>query len=393
MDAEMNKSLLIDPFSGASGDMLLSAMVSLGVPLERVLEPLLAMPVLSGVKIIEKKVRRGLFEAVQLEMILPHEHAHRSLSTIAGIIEDSGLPGPVKKNSTDTFTRLARAEAKVHGSSVEEVHFHEVGAVDAIIDIIGFHIALDYLSPRKCYCRTIALGSGSVTCEHGEIPVPAPATLELLSGHRVKFTDRDEELVTPTAAALIASRFEPLPPDILFRLEKIGYGAGTRDGAGMPNVLRAMAGDVASMPRRVCIITCTIDDMNPELYGYVMEKLFAIGALEVYFNAIMMKKNRPGLEITVICEEADVDRISRFVLTHTTTLGLRVNREERIELPRERSEVETPFGPVQVKVGRLPDGGEKVSPEYESCRAAAEKFGVPLMVVFDAARIAWKTKG
>jgi uncharacterized protein (TIGR00299 family) protein len=386
----MGKSLLIDPFSGASGDMLLSATVSLGVPFDRIWEPLSEMPVLAQVKIEEKRVKRGLFDAVQLEMTLPHEHAHRSLSSIEKIIESSGLTDSVKTHSLDTFRRLARAEAKVHGTGVEEVHFHEVGALDAIIDIIGFHIALEYLSPNKCYYRDIVLGSGSVTCEHGEIPVPAPATLELLAGHQVRFTDRREELVTPTGAALIASVFEPLPADALFRLETIGYGAGTRDSGGIPNVLRAIMGDVAAVPRRVCIITSTIDDMNPELYGYVMEKLFAIGALEVYFNSIMMKKNRPGLEITIITEEADVDRISQFVLSHTTTLGLRVNREERIELPRRRGEVDTPFGPVEVKIGRLPDGSEKISPEYESCRTAAEKFGVPLMNVFDAARIAWR---
>ncbi len=389
----MGKTLLIDPFSGASGDMLLSALISLGIPFERVWEPLSKIPILSRAEIKEKKVKRGLFEAVQLEMKLPHEHTHRSLSSIVEIIGSSGLTDGVKKDSIGTFERLARAEAKVHGSSVEEVHFHEVGALDAIIDIVGFHAALEYMSPQNCYYRNIMLGSGTVACEHGEIPVPAPATLELLTGHRVSFTDRKEELVTPTAAALIASVFEPLPEDTLFRLEKIGYGAGTRDSGGVPNVLRAIIGDVASAARRVCIITSTIDDMNPELYGYVMEKLFAIGALEVYFNAIMMKKNRPGLEITIITEEADVDRISQFVLTHTTTLGLRVNREERVELPRERSEVETSYGPIEVKIGRLPDGNEKISPEYESCRKAAEKFGVPLMDVFDAARIAWRTKG
>jgi uncharacterized protein (TIGR00299 family) protein len=392
MDGDMSKSLLIDPFSGASGDMLLSAMVSIGVPFDTLWEALSTIPVLSQVKVEEKKVRRGLFEAVHLQMNLPHEHKHRSLSSIEEIIQESGVSDRVKKHSSETFHRLARAEAKVHGSSVEKVHFHEVGALDAIIDIVGFHVALEILSPEKCYYRDIMLGSGSVTCEHGEIPIPAPATLELLAGHKVSFTDRKEELVTPTAAALIASTFEPIPNNALFRLEKIGYGAGTRDSGGMPNVLRAIVGDVASVPRRVCIVTSTIDDMNPELYGYVMEKLFAIGALEVYFNSIMMKKNRPGLEITIITEEVDVDRISQFVLSHTSTLGLRVNREERVELPRERSEVDTPFGLVEVKIGHLPDGSKKISPEYESCRKAAERFDVPLMDVFDAARIAWKMK-
>ncbi|MFH1755840.1 MAG: nickel pincer cofactor biosynthesis protein LarC [Candidatus Latescibacterota bacterium] len=388
----MNKVLLIDPFSGASGDMLLSSMISLGVPFEHLWESLSAIPILSRVKIREKKVKRGLFEAVQLEMDLPHEHEHRSLTSILDIIDASGLTDAIRKGSRDTFRRFAEAEAKVHGSTVEKVHFHEVGALDAIIDIVGFHSALAYLAPQRCFYRDIPLGSGSVTCEHGEIPLPAPATLELLTGHRVRFTERKEELVTPTAAALIASVFEALPGDALFFLGKIGYGAGTRDSGGMPNVLRAMLGDVAATPRRVCIITSTIDDMNPELYGFVMEKLFAIGALEVYYNSIMMKKNRPGLEMTIITEEADLDHIAQFVLSNTTTLGLRVNREERVELRRERTQVDTPFGPVDIKVGHLADGKVKISPEYESCRKAAEQYGVPLMDVFDAARIAWRTK-
>ncbi len=389
----MKKVLLIDPFSGASGDMLLSALVSLGFPVEKLRDMLAAVPVLSNVKIEEKRIRRGLFEAVQLDLVLPREETHRSLGVILEIIETSDLPAGVKERVTRTFQRLAEAEAKVHGTSIEKVHFHEVGALDAIIDIFGFHSAVEHLNAESCYYTGLVLGSGSIQCAHGEIPIPAPATVELLTGHDVSFSERKGELITPTAAAVIATSFEPLPKDAFVRLEKVGYGAGTREGDGLPNVLRAILGSVAEAPRRVCIVTCTIDDMNPEVYGYLMEKLFDHGALEVYFNSVMMKKNRPGLEMTVITEEIDLDRISQFILSHTTTLGLRVNREERVELFRERIKVETPYGPVEVKVGRLPDGREKVSPEYESCRAAAEKTGASILDVFDAARIAWQKKG
>ncbi len=386
----MSRALLIDPFSGASGDMLLSALIDLGVPLERIREALSGVPALSVVKVEQRQVKRGHFRAVQLVVSFPKEKEHRSLSTILEIIDGSNLQDRVKKRAATTFRRLAEVEAKVHGCGVEEVHFHEVGALDAILDILGFHAGLEYLSAEKCYYTNIVLGSGTTHCTHGEIPIPAPATLELLSGHRVIFSARKEELVTPTGAAIIASTFEPLAVNAHVRLDKVGYGAGTREGGSFPNVLRVMLGSVVEMPRHVCIITSTIDDMNPEVYGFVMEKLFSLGALEVYFNPIIMKKSRPGLEITVICEERDVDQISQYVLYHTTTLGLRVNREERIEIPRQTATVRTPYGPIEVKVGLLPDGRKKMSPEFESCRKAAERAGASILDVFDATRSAWE---
>ncbi|NIM19993.1 MAG: nickel pincer cofactor biosynthesis protein LarC [Candidatus Latescibacteria bacterium] len=389
----MSKALLIDPFSGASGDMLLSVMIDLGAPFESLLAAISSIPVLSKAEVNRSKVKRGVIRATKLEMNLPDDTVHRSLGTILDIIDAADLEVAVKERAAGTFRRLAEAEAKVHGIDVEEVRFHETGALDAIVDIIGFHLTVEHISPEKCFYTEIALGSGKVRCEHGEIPIPAPATLELLTGHRVIFSERKEELITPTAAAIIASMFEPLPRNAHVRLDKVGYGAGTRDSGGLPNVLRAVLGEVVQAPNRVCIVTCTIDDMNPEVYGYIMEKLFALGSLEVYFNPIMMKKNRPGLEMTVIAEETDLDRVVQFILSHTTTLGLRINREERIELPRECATVQTPYGSVEIKIGRLPDGKEKISPEYESCRAAAEKADVSILEVFDAARIAWGRKG
>ncbi len=388
----MSKALLIDPFSGASGDMLLAALVGLGVPREGLGRALAGVPALAQVKLEQHPVRRGMFEAVQIGMSFPEEHSHRHLKKILEIIDRTEFNSRVKEGASGTFRRLAEAEAKVHGSSIEEVHFHEVGALDAIVDILGFFAALEMLSIDRCYYTRLVFGSGTVRCAHGEIPVPVPATVELLTGHEVMFSSRAGEMITPTAAALIATAFEPLPADRHIRMDKVAYGAGSRDTEGLPNVLRAVLGEVVEAPRQVAIITCTIDDMNPELYGFVMDRLFAEGALEVYYSPVMMKKNRPGLEITVIAEEAERDSICRFILAETTTLGLRVSREERIELARRKARLDTPYGTVEVKIGRLPDGREKMNPEYESCRAAAESSGASLLEVFEAARLAWERK-
>jgi hypothetical protein len=389
----MTRALLIDPFSGASGDMLLASVISAGVPFEDIRKRLGAIPVLGAVKVSIEPVRRGMFQASRLVVDMPHEHAHRSLSAIRAMIEESALSDAVKRGAVGAFTALAGAEATVHGCEADTVTFHEVGALDSILDIVGWYSAMDILGWPPCYYTRLTLGSGSIRSAHGDIPLPAPATMELLKGHPVSFSDRLEELITPTAAAIMAAGFRPLSSSRVFAAESIGYGAGTRDTAGgLPNVLRTMLGSVRELPSQVCIVTCTIDDMNPELYGYIMEKLFARGALEVYFNAVMMKKNRPGLEMTVITEEKDVQEMAAFILSETTTIGLRVGREERIELPRERAEVATPYGTIAVKVVTLPGGERRMSPEYESCRAAAEKAKARMLDVFDAVRAAWEKR-
>jgi len=391
----MNKILLIDPFSGTSGDMFLAALVDVGVPFDALRDALVRIPALANVTLKKSTVTRGVFQATKIDVAYPHEHEHRSLSDIKKIIEDSDLGWAVKDGAVGTFTRLAAAEAKVHGFGVEEVHFHEVGALDAIVDIVGAHVALDHLGRPKGYTRPLALGSGSTTSDHGDIPLPAPATLELLSGYPVTFTDRGEELVTPTGAAIVASCFTPLPARGVVTPETVGYGAGSREGTTVPNVLRAVLGTfeaTGESEARVAVVTSTIDDMNPEVYGFLMEKLFVEGALDVYYNHIMMKKNRPGLEVTIITEEAHARRIADYLLSNTTTLGVRINREERVELERRKDSVTTPHGVIHVKVATLPGGGEKMSPEYESCKEAAERAGVPLLNIYDAARIAWEEK-
>jgi len=388
----MTKFLVIDPFSGVSGDMFIASLVDLGVPFEEVRGPILGIPVFKGVRADLARVSRGVFDAARVTVECPPVHEHRSLSDIRKTVEHSGLSERVRTGIMKTFEVLASAEAKVHGCGRDEVHFHEVGALDAMFDIFAAHVALELLGNPLCYTRPIALGTGKTTCAHGEIPLPAPATLELLGGFHVKFTERDEELVTPTGAAIVASLFKPLPADGLVVPARVGYGAGSREGKGLPNVLRAMLCEIEARPAHVSILTSTIDDMNPEVYGYLMEQLLERGALDVYYNAVMMKKNRPGVEITVIAEETDASRLVDYLMTETTTLGVRVHREERVELPRRRETITTPYGEVVVKVAERPGGAVTMSPEYESCRTLAGKRGVPLIEIYEAAKKSWNEK-
>ncbi len=373
--------------------MLLAAAIDSGLDFNALQKGLGSVPGLSGVKMKVRNIKRGFFRASRLEVALPPQSEDRSLSSIKSIIDRAGVSDNVKKGAKKTFTLLAEAEAKVHGCGVEQVHFHEVGGLDAILDMIGWHIVLEMAgSPVCCYTR-IVLGSGSVQSEHGEIPLPSPASLELLAGQKTVFSRRSEELVTPTAAAVIASCFHPLPADTEVISDNVGYGAGSRERkGGLPNVLRLVRGRIENKPSSVCVITSTIDDMNPEIYGFLMDKLLEMGALDVYYNSIMMKKNRPALEITVITEEHSVRAVSSFILSNTTTLGVRISREERQELPRKKMSVDTPYGRIIVKIAELPGGGTKMSPEYESCRAAAEKNHTGLLDVFEAARSAWTAK-
>jgi len=391
--------LVIDPFSGAAGDMLLAAMIDAGVSLDVLRERVLAVPALAKVRMDVESVQRGAFAAKRLVVQLPDEHAHRGLADITRIIDGApSLSETVRSRAKDAFSRLAMAEARVHGTTVEQVHFHEVGAMDAILDIVGFFVCAELLGIESFFYTNLVLGAGgAIHGAHGDMPVPAPATLELLAGHRIVYSSRMEELMTPTAAAIVASVFAPLPLDARLVQGRVGYGAGTRESSGMPNVLRVsidqmVEGGPGVESHEVAVIRCTIDDMNPELYGHLMQQLFADGALEIYYTGVIMKKNRPGVEVTVLAEEADADRLGRLILKHTTTLGLRVAREGRVELARRVETLTTEFGEARVKVATLPDGGEKMSPEYESCREIAERTGRSMVDVFDAVKRAWHAR-
>ncbi len=386
----MNR-LLVDPFAGASGDMFLGALIDLGVDADQLRGQLLKVPALADMNFSVESVRRGAFAATKVTADFPHEHVHRGLSDVVAIIDQSDIADTVKEGARQTFTRLAMAEAKVHGTSVEKVHFHEVGARDAIMDIVGFHLACDLLGVRGGYYTSIRLGTGTTTSAHGTIPVPVPATVELLNGHRTEFTGREMELVTPTGAAILAAGFEPLPRGASLVLGPVGYGAGTRDPADVANVLRVVKLGADVSARRIAVLECTVDDASGEALGHAMEALLGQGALDVFFAPAHMKKNRPGTLITVVSETASVPELTEMLFRETTTLGVRWREESRWELERRQEQVETSWGTADVKVATLPDGTERVSPEFDSCARLAEAAGVPLMDVYRQVVSLWNS--
>jgi uncharacterized protein (TIGR00299 family) protein len=386
------KLLYLDCFAGISGDMLLGALIDLGV-LEDALRAELAKLKLPGYsistrRVVKQNISATKFDCIEATSIRPREH--RGYTEIAGMINGSGLSEVVKRRALSVFKRIGEAEAKIHGVPLEQIHFHEVGAVDSIVDIVGACIALEMLCVDEVQALPPRLGSGFVETAHGKFPVPAPATLELLKGVPVQSSNEPVELVTPTGAALLAefcSRFGAMPA---MNIEKIGYGAGTRDLEKTPNVLRAVLGDAtAGEADVISVIETNIDDMNPQLFGDVMERLLAAGALDVFFTPIQMKKNRPGTLLTVLCERNDVDRMADTLLSHTTSFGVRVHEVQRRKLARKIVKVSTRYGEIECKLGML---GAKVvsrSPEYESCKLAAAKAGVAVKEVYnEAARAA-----
>jgi len=377
-----------DCFSGASGDMILGACLDAGAPIEAVRAELATLP-LAGYELLAQKIRKQGFAATQVEVRMDPaaERPHRHLKHVRQIIEDSRLSDRVKARAVAVFTRLAEAEAAAHGTTIEKVHFHEVGAVDAIVDVVGACVALDLLGVDEVRCSPIPTGTGTVTCEHGVMPVPAPGTANLLRGVPLAACDEPAELTTPTGAAILttlATAFGPLPA---MTLERTGYGAGRREGRTRPNLLRVLLGrsQADRESDEILVIEANIDDSTPEVLGYVVEKLLTAGAVDAFCTPIYMKKNRPAVMITALVEPARQSAIEDIILGETTTFGLRSYRAGRTKLDRSHVVVETPYGAIRVKVGRR--GGRLVtaSPEFEDCRAAAERAGVPLREVMAAA--------
>jgi len=379
------KLLYLDCFAGISGDMLLGALLDLGVS-EELLRRELAKLSLQGYRIQTRRVTRQHLAATKFDCIAEDQHDHRSYSDIVALISNSALSEDVKRRATNIFRALGEAEAKVHGIPLERVHFHEIGAVDSIVDIVGACVALEALGAPEVQASPPPLGSGFVETAHGRFPVPAPATLELLKGIPTEPSSERGELVTPTGAALLAEFCRRIGPMPAMTAMKIGYGAGTRQLEKTPNVLRAVFGVACNAEAdHVAVLEANLDDMNPQCFGDVMERLFDDGALDVYLTAVQMKKNRPGTLLTVLCEPADADRLAELVLTHTTSFGVRIQQMRRRKLQRERVRVATPFGEIEVKIGRL--GGKVItrSPEYESCKQAAAAAEVPVREVQAAA--------
>ena len=379
-----------DCISGVSGDMTLAALVAAGWPAAE-LQQLPARLKLEGVTISVQPVRRGPFAATKVDVEAPAQQQHRHLHHIAAIIDAAAVSQSVRTRSLAVFQRLAEAEAEVHGSTVAKVHFHEVGAVDAIVDIVGALVGLEALGIERVEASTLPVGGGFVMSEHGRIPVPAPATAHLLKGVPIHGGPVEAELVTPTGAALLATLCERFGPTPAFTLRSIGVGAGTREFPDHPNVLRLMLGDVDGQiaQRPIAVLETALDDDNPQFAAALIPSLMAAGALDAMLVPSNMKKGRPGLWLVVVCEVTDSERLAGFVLAHTTALGVRRRIDERFELPRRLEHVQTPFGPIAVKVASLPDGSERAIPEFEQVREASERSGRPLREVSEVAQHAW----
>ncbi len=387
------KTVYLDCFSGISGDMMLGALVDAGVDLEAIQAGVASLG-LANCRLVAHEVKRRGFRATKVDVEHEPEHAHRHLHHIVNMIDASSLTPRQKRLATSIFQRLAEAEAKVHGTTVQKVHFHEVGAVDSIADIVGSAIGIDLLGARRIHCSPIPTGSGTVKIAHGLVSVPAPATAELLQGIPLAPSRIESELTTPTGAAIVstlAHSFGPLPP---MRIERIGYGAGSRDFESQANLVRLLVGqsDGAVDGDQVWMLETNLDDLSGELIGYTMQLLLDAGALDVYTTAIQMKKNRPAVMLSVLCEAQRIEPLENILFHETTTLGIRRWPVERHKLPRQAVTVDTPWGPVDGKLALL-DDRQRFSPEYEACRAIAVAHRVPLQQVYEAAQRAYAEHG
>lgn len=380
------KIAYFDCFSGVSGDMTLGALVDAGCSLAEIEAHLRRLPV-PGWKISSEKVVRRGFRATQVKVETSDPQRHRSLSLILQLIEQAGLPAAIAEKASRIFQRLGEAEALVHGMPIEKVHFHEVGAVDAIVDIVGAAAGFEQLGIEACFCSPLNVGGGRVQTQHGNLPVPAPATAELLRGAPTYSNGIQRELVTPTGAAIVtamASRFGSQPE---MTVAAIGLGAGSAELAEQPNVLRLFVGEAATraasapLEEDVIVLEANLDDMSPQVYGYFADRALEAGALDVFSIPVQMKKNRPGQLVTVLCHPADREKLSGLLFRETTTLGIRQSTVQRRTLQRESITVETSVGPIRMKIARLNGHILNVAPEYEDCRKAAADRGVPLKQV------------
>jgi uncharacterized protein (TIGR00299 family) protein len=389
-----------DCFNGAGGDMIVGALVDAGADGNELTEKLAGLGVGGYSLSIEKINKQGLAATrfhVQLDPA--QKQPHRHLKHVLAVIEAAKLPASVKEKASAIFTRLAQAEAEVHGTTIEKVHFHEVGAVDAIIDVVGAVLALEMLGVTRVECSRVAVGSGTITCSHGVMPVPAPATALLLQGVPIEAGVEAGELTTPTGAAVLRSLSDSFGPIPSMTTYATGHGAGSREGKYAPNVLRVMIGhpldpDAVKQDAdgtdtdTVTVLETNLDDATPQIIGYCMERLLEAGALDVFSVPIQMKKNRPGVMLCVMCEQGTEPAMEAILFAETPTLGIRQKWMMRAKLRRRQETVETPFGPIRVKVGER-EGGLTATPEYEDCRVAAKRNNVPLQTVMEAARAAF----
>jgi hypothetical protein len=395
-----------DPVTGASGDMILGALIDAGAPIEAVREGLRTLPVPEFVLEAEEVRHHGL-RALRLRMEVPDEKKHRHLPEIVRILRAGRLSPAVTESALRVFDRLAAAEARAHGVPVEKVHFHEVGALDAILDIAGAALALELLGVRRVTYSALRVGTGEVDTAHGRMPVPVPAVVELTRGVPIVRTDIPMEILTPTGAALLTTLGRPAD-STPFVGEAVGVACGTRELPGRPNLLRVTVGTMAAAggadggsaadweQDEVVVLETNLDDMTPEMIPAVIEDLLAAGALDAFVTPVLMKKGRPGHLLTALAEPGAAEKVAALLFRETTTFGIRRRSSPRWKLARELREVESPWGPLRVKIGHLPGGTVRVTPEYESCRAIADRTGMPLIEAYRAAEahirsIDWKS--
>lgn len=380
------KILSYDCFSGISGDMNLGAMIDLGVDQAFLIEELNKLNLPGWELIVQKDQRHGISGTKVSVRQTRHEHAHRHLSDIEKIINSSTLSENIKTLSLRIFSKIAEAEAKVHGIPVEHVHFHEVGAVDSIIDVVGAAVCFVSLDIDAVHIGTIELGGGFVNCDHGTLPVPAPATAEIIKGMPVKKGGVDFEATTPTGAAILATLGTNYKPGLAIKIEKTAYGIGHKEHPEVPNLLRVFLGETLTenAPGHDALqLECNIDDMNPEFYDYVSARLFKAGASDVFFSNLIMKKGRPGVQLSVICETELADTVKNIIFTESTTLGIRTFPFRKDTLSRKFETISTIYGNLTVK--RSYYNGTEVSckPEYEECKQIASEKGIPLKEVYN----------
>lgn len=378
------KIAYFDTISGISGDMTLAAFISASVSLDELTDEIKKLN-LQGIELEAARIERSGISAIKLDVVISApQHHHRHLKDIFKIIDEGNLNQKVKETSKNIFMELAKAEAKVHSQPIEKVHFHEVGALDSIVDIVGAAICIDKLGIEKIFSSPIKLGSGGfVETEHGKLPIPSPAAVEILKGYPTIFTDIPFELTTPTGAAIVKAMSDGVLSSERIKIENVGYGAGTREISQIPNLLRIVIGEMipAYDEDEVVIIESNIDDMNPEIYPYVIERLLSSNALDVYLVPIIMKKGRPGFILSAICDRSNLDEVLSVFYRETTTIGVRILPLERRKVGRIDREVQTSFGLVKVKA-ITSVGYEKPVPEYEECKRIAREKNIPLVEVY-----------
>ncbi len=373
-----------DCFAGASGDMILGALIDAGMDITLLRNELDKLNLSDYSIHAEKDTKKGL-SGTKFDVNVSHDHHHRGLQDIVKIIDGSGLNGSIKDKSKNIFQRLAEAEAKIHNKSVNDIHFHEVGAVDAIVDVVGAVIGLESLGINSVIVSRIHVGTGSLQCAHGTLPVPPPATLELLKNIPIYSTGIESELVTPTGAAILSTLSEGSGPLPSMRIDKTGYGLGSRD-LTIPNIIRLIIGEKIEKHGgdTVQLIETNIDDMNPQFYEYIMESLFANGAKDVFLTPIIMKKNRPGVVLSVLASPDLIDALIEIIFQETTTLGVRISEiKKRQVMEREIQTISTPWGEARVKIRMMSGQHMTAAPEYDDCKKLAQKNNIPIREVFD----------